>query len=111
MSIRNTQNKFCSGRLIGTDSTNNVFLPSFEKLCACYGINYLAVRSTNELDDLPGLDFESPTVVEVFSQPNEALLPAAGSKLDKESGKFYFAGLSNMTPTVSYASFDEYINK
>jgi acetolactate synthase I/II/III large subunit len=110
MSIRNTQNKFCSGRLIGTDSRNNVFLPSYEKLCSCYGINYLAVRSTQELDDLLDLDFASPTIVEVSSQPNEALLPAAGSKLDVETGNFHFAGLSNMTPVVNYLSFNDFVS-
>lgn len=109
MSIRNTQNKYCERRLIGTDASNGVFIPSFKKLCSAYEIDYMFASSREHLDACLALTIMRPTVVEVFAAADEELQPSAVSTFNTLTGKFSFEGLSNMKPEVHFLTFDEFL--
>lgn len=109
MSIRNTQNKYCSGRLIGTDASNGVFIPSFKKLCDAYNLDYMLAASKEQLGECLASGVHRPTLVEVMVAADEELLPSAVSTFNKLTGKFSFEGLSNMKPEVHFLDYDEFL--
>jgi len=109
MSIRNTQNRYCEGRLVGTDTSNGVFIPSYKKLCEAYSIKYIYVNNCVELRHHLQQEISKPTVIEVKVVEDEKLLPAAVSTLNEETGQFLFSGLSNMTPSVSYLNYEQFL--
>jgi len=109
MSIRNTQNKYCQGRLIGTDTSNGVFIPSFSKLCDAYELDYMLASSKEHLVACLSSGIQRPTLIEVMVVADEELRPSAVSTFNALTGKFSFEGLSNMKPEVHFLTYDEFL--
>lgn len=83
LSIRSTQNRFFEGRLLGTDKTCGVSFPSLEKIASAYGIEYVKINKTSELEKGIDLALKSNCAVicEVMCLPEQDLLTVSSMKL------------------------------
>lgn len=49
-SIRSTQERFCDGRLVGSDESSGVANPSYPELAQAYGLRYFQLVSNEQVD-------------------------------------------------------------
>lgn len=102
VSIRNTQNNFFKGLLVGTDPKSGVTMPSLEKIAQAYGIPYRAAK------DLPSLrrmvaetrDSKGPILCEVFTAPVQEVIPTVSS-FKRDDGTMESKPLHDMYPFMS----------
>ena len=80
--IRLTQNNFQEGRHIGTDKDNGVSFPDLKKLANAYGLKYLRIEDNDDLEAKMEMLFseKGPMICEVFSPPEQILIPRVASK-------------------------------
>lgn len=97
--IRNTQNNFFKGHLVGTSYDSGVFIPKTEKIAAAYEIPYI---STDKFVDLQmiiqqALDIPGPVICEIFTPPNQEIIPTVSS-IKLENGSMKSKPLHDMFP-------------
>ena len=86
LSIRASQDKFFEKRYIGTDKDSGISFPDTEKIAHAYGIKYMKINSTQEVD--AGIEkmlaFDGPIICEVMCIENQEIIPATSTykKLD-----------------------------
>ncbi len=102
VSIRNTQNAYFEGRFIGSGPESGVSCPDLSKIAYAYGIKYESIRNQNELDEKlkDVVDFEGPIICEVFTDPNQQIMPSVSSKV-LPSGRMVSMPLEDMWPFLS----------
>ena len=104
LSIKTTHNKFFSGRKLGTDSSNGVFIPSIRDLAALFGIVFHQVSTEQSLEAILGLDsivnLEKPTIIEIRTFINQLVEPVIISKLNNETGLMESGSLTDLDPPV-----------
>lgn len=80
--IRLTQQNFQEGRFIGCDDDSGVSFPDMEKIAWAYGIKFIRIANTNELDakleEL--LNYQGAVICEVLTPNNQLLIPRVASK-------------------------------
>lgn len=83
VSIRNTQNSFFNGNLVGASADSGVSLPPLDKVVASYGLPYLECASREDLDQVlaRALAMEGPVVVAIQAQPEQKIIPSVSSKV------------------------------
>lgn len=81
LSIRSTQARFFEKRFIGTDSSSGISFPSIGKLAEAYGIRYVRIDGSQEVESgiLKTLSFHEPVLCEVFCQRDQEIVPAVAS--------------------------------
>ena len=108
VSIRNTQNAYFEGRLIGSSPESGVSCPDLKKIAYAYGIKYEFIRNQDDLEkklkDIIGYD--GPIICEVFSDPNQQIMPSVSSKI-LPSGKMVSMPLEDMWPFLPRSEFEE----
>ncbi len=74
--IRERQEELFRKRTIGTDDSNGVFLPSFEKVADCFSFRYLLINSYGELKDKIKelLDSKEATICEIMCKDDQPFL-------------------------------------
>ncbi len=74
--IRERQKELFRKRTIGTDDSNGVSLPSFEKVAECFAFKYQLIKSYGELNDKLKelLDSKEPTICEVVCKDDQPFL-------------------------------------
>ncbi|MDR3255873.1 MAG: thiamine pyrophosphate-binding protein [Synergistaceae bacterium] len=67
-SIRAMQKEAYRGRTLGTDGTNGLGLPSFERIAAGFDLKYVRINDAGELDEKLGavFSFDGPVLCEVM---------------------------------------------
>lgn len=106
LSIRATQQKFFSGREIGTDPCSGVSFPSAEKIAKAYGITFFRVSKLKLLKDtLRKMMFvKGPVILEVMCPHNQEIIPTASS-MKKEDGQMVSKPLEDMYPFLDREEF------
>jgi acetolactate synthase I/II/III large subunit len=108
LSIRATQQKFFSGREIGTDPVSGVSFPSTEKIAIAYGIAFLKVSKIDllgaALDQL--MTACGPMILEVMCPENQEIIPSASSK-KLADGRMVSKPLEDMYPFLERDVFLE----
>lgn len=101
LSIRATQKRFFSGRLIGTDPSCGVSFPDLRKIAKAYGIRYYRISSSKSTGTRIKEIFSEKCAVlaEVICDPNQELAPILGSTQDS-SGKLIANPLEDMHPLL-----------
>lgn len=74
--IRTRQSELFRNRTIGTDESNGVTTPNYEKVSKAFGINYLKISSYEDLEKqlLYIFSLKTPIVIEVFTDPSQKYL-------------------------------------
>lgn len=98
MSIKQTQDKFFSGRRLAVNAETGVNFPNIEKIAYAFDIKYVRINNNAELDsNVPvALYSNEPIIIEVISQKTLDVLPAQAIKPDGTQG-----GLHDMAPFLS----------
>ena len=105
--IRRRQEELFRSRTIGTDSSNGVSLPSFEKLALAFGLPYLRVKKLEESTRLSLAHFLSepgPGICEIAGLENQDYIRQGSRMLS--SGAHVLRPIHDLAPFLS----EEYIN-
>ena len=96
------KNAYFEGRFIGSGPESGVSCPDLSKIAYAYGIKYESIRNQNELDEKlkDVVDFEGPIICEVFTDPNQQIMPSVSSKV-LPSGRMVSMPLEDMWPFLS----------
>jgi len=97
-SIRNTQNNYFKGELIGCDNSCGVTLPSIKKIASAYGLDYSKIENHN---DILGninmvLNEEGAIICEVMINPKQITQPRVRSSI--KDGVMVSDFMENMYP-------------
>lgn len=105
LSIKNTQDKFFSGRKIGTNAESGISLPSINKVASSYGISYICADSTN-LDEsiLTALNHNGPIICEVMCKIEQEINPTLTGKMN-DDGTITPKPLEDLYPFLSRDEF------
>lgn len=106
--IRHTQSNFMNGRLIGEGAETGVSFPDFREVAKLYGMGYLRIGSTEELD--AGVDAllaaEGPLICEVMTPSWQLLVPRVASK-QLEDGTMTSMPYDDMFPFLDRDEYEE----
>lgn len=107
-SIRNTQTAYFKGRLCGSDRSSGVTCPNLMKIAYAYGIPYVRItspdRMTKQLQSV--LARRGPVIIEVFTDPNQQILPNVSSKVLPD-GTMVSTPIEDMYPFLPRDVFEE----
>jgi acetolactate synthase-1/2/3 large subunit len=110
--IRNTQNNFQEGRLMGTDKDTGVSFPDLEKIAYAYDFKYSRISNTSKIE--AGLDelfnHHGPFICEVCSPPNQPLMPRVASKQLKD-GSMVSMPYDDMFPFLPREEYDSVLKR
>ncbi len=108
LSIRSTQSRFFEGRLIGTDSTSGVSFPSLERLAAAYGVPFIRINASSEVESgiRQVLQQAGPVLCEVMCLRDQEIVPAV-STAKLADGRLVSKPLEDMYPFLSRDEFNE----
>lgn len=108
LSIKNTQSKFYNGRIHGTNSSNGVALPeSYKSIVEGFHIPHTTIFNRKDLVNIVKSieNKKGPEVIEIFTDPNEEVLPAQGIKDGQQMP------LDNMNPYLTHEEYDMEVKK
>lgn len=105
--IRQTQQNFMDGRLIGEGVATGVSFPDMKKIACAYGIPFIRISKIKELDrKLKKLiTHKGAMICEVMTPPNQPLIPRVASK-KLDDGKMISMPYDDMFP---FLPRDEYL--
>jgi len=111
LSIRNTQNQFFNGNLVGTSQPSGVFIPSLEKLAETFEIPYIRCDNCDALDKAISdtLKIDGPVMIEVIGMDEQRIIPAVQS-IKLADGRMQSKPLHDMFPFLSNEEIEEQLN-
>lgn len=103
--VRHGQKAHFRGKSIGTDPSNGLDLPSYEKVANAFGVNYGRISSPDELDEVLQKVFEDdkPYICEVMCDPDQIVLHSGLVQYGKR--KFGFRPLEDQSPYLDRDTF------
>lgn len=101
VSMRNTQNEYCEGRLVGADSSSGVFIPKMELLAELFEIPFLRCSNAGNLDAVikDAMSIEGPVFCEVITAHNQKIIPTVAS-IKMPDGRMQSTQIHNMSPLL-----------
>ena len=109
-SIKTTQNTHFGGRLVASDPSSGLTLPSVELNAAAYKIPYVRIETQETLKrDLKTVLFtKGPVICELMVDPNHVTLPKA-SVFKKEDGSFSTRPMEDLFPFLDRDEFRQHL--
>ncbi|WP_031491055.1 thiamine pyrophosphate-binding protein [Succinivibrio dextrinosolvens] len=103
--VRHGQKAHFRGKSIGTDPSCGLDFPSYEKIAAAFGINYLKISKYSEIKAVLSEVFSDslPCVLEVMTDPNQYDLHNGLVMYDKR--KFGFRPIEDQSPYMDRELF------
>jgi len=107
-SIKTTQNTHFGGRLVASDPSSGLTLPSIELTASAYKIPFVRIENQNNLKQelKEVLDTTGPIICELMVDPNHITLPKA-SVYKKEDGSFATRPMEDLFPFLDRDEFQE----
>lgn len=80
--IRKRQKDLFRRRTIGTDPSNGVSCPDFEKVASCFNLGYVLIENTDELDDKLDavLKMDGPVLCEIMGKEDQDFIRSSHTK-------------------------------
>ena len=103
-SIRGTHKKFFEGRIIGTDESNGVFIPNYEKISNSFELPYIGIRELGGLKKILKNFEKGQLIIELFTTQDQQIEPIVVSRMD-DQGNFINTSLDDMFPYVEYEKY------
>lgn len=102
LSIRNTQENYFECRFAGCSPESGVSCPDLDRIADAYKIKYESISTPDELERKVKsvIDFKGPVICEVFTDPEQKIIPSVSSK-ELEDGSLVSAPLEDMWPFLS----------
>lgn len=109
VSIRNTQNNYFQGLLVGTDAESGLFLPQVEKVANAYEIPYFYAETQANLLKVikAALDAKGPVICEIRTAYKQEIIPSVSS-VRLENGKMLSKPLDEMYPFMDASQISKY---
>lgn len=103
--VRHGQKAHFRGKSIGTDPSNGLDLPSYEKVANAFGVNYGRISNPAELEEGLQKVFEDdkPYICEVMCDPDQIVLHSGLVQYGKR--KFGFRPLEDQSPFLDRETF------
>ena len=97
LSIKISQKTFFKGNYVASEKGSGVSFPNYEKVVKAYQLPYYSIKDNNSVQPTltEFLSQEGPSVLEVFTDPEEFHEPKVVASLDAE-GRFIPGDLSNI---------------
>ena len=103
VSIINSQNNLCGGRLLGVTEQTGLHLPCYYSVAKCFDIPYMSLRNNYEVDefltDVVNTPSNAPYMCELFGNPNHQSQPRTKT-VKNPDGSLTNMGMSNMWPFI-----------
>jgi len=108
--IRLSQKNFLDGRLIGEGKDSGGDFPSMEKVANLYGIKYMSITNTEELDSKIDelIAHKGAIICEIFTQKEQLLIPRVASK-KLPDGKMVSMAYDDMFPFLPEEEYNQNI--
>ena len=112
LAIKNTQNNYFKGALVGSGPTSGVSFPQFEAIAKAFSIPYVRLDDSGLTDRFITEALESPgsVICDISMDPNQPLIPKFSSEL-KPDGTFQPHALEDMYPYLPADELTENIHK
>lgn len=109
VSIRNTQNNYFNGFLVGTDPEHGVPMANLSKLCESMNMPYSRISGRAELHNSlsKSLNGTSPIVIEIMARPDQEVIPSVTSERT-DDGKMISKPIHDMYPFMSPDQLNKY---
>lgn len=109
--IRNTQNNFFKGHLVGTSSESGVFIPSLKKLADAFDLKYIKIDKKDDLQKgiQTVLNTEGPIFCEIVTPPVQEIIPTVSS-IKLEDGSMKSKPLHDMFPFMDSEKLNKIIS-
>jgi acetolactate synthase-1/2/3 large subunit len=106
VSIKQTQNSFFGGRLVGSDKNSGVSFPDFSKVARAYGLPVISISGSSNLSGKLAKVFSKkyPVIVHVKLKDNYIFSPKVSSE-KKSDGRIVSKPLEDMYPFLSRKEF------
>jgi acetolactate synthase-1/2/3 large subunit len=106
LSIRATQQNYCQGRFVGSNSTGGVSFPNLQKIAGAYGISYAKIERNEKLKEqiIQVLKLQGPVICEVMLNPDKYPLPKLAS-YKKADGSMESRPLEDLFPLLPREEF------
>lgn len=100
-SIKSSQDAYFDGRRLGTDPSNGLALPEFEKIAYGFGIKYFRIASNREIEDVLALVLseEGPVLIEILVDPDQITEPRTTTRVSAE-GNFETSPMQYLAPPI-----------
>ena len=110
VSIRNTQNNFFGGFLVGTDPASGVTIPSLSGLAQAFGLPYRRIETLDQLESTlrEVLQASGPMVCEVVTANVQEILPTVTS-VKRDDGTMESKPLHEMYPFLEQSQLDRWL--
>lgn len=112
VSIRNTQNNYFNGLLVGTDPEHGVPLPDLSLHCKSIGLEYVLIKNRNDLKQnfANSLKQKGPVLIEIIARPDQEVIPTVSSQ-KMPDGKMVSKPIHDMYPFMNPEKLKEYLIK
>ncbi len=106
LAIKNTQNSFFHGNLVGVDEKSGISFPSFEKVADAFGVGYVSIKNHDDIEVRvkEALDFDGPVICDIHMSPTQPLLPKVFSE-KLPDGRMVSKPLEDMFPFLDREEF------
>lgn len=102
--IRKRQKDLFRTRTIGTDMTNGVSCPDFQKVACAFGIQYQKIENSSQLSRLSNvLNAEEPVICEIFTTSDQTFIHSSFTRT--KEGKFVQRPLEDQSPFLDRELF------
>jgi len=107
-SIRTSQKNYFENRFLGESSISGVSFPDTKKIANAYGIKFVKISETEEMDTKIDeiLDFDGPVICEVIVSEDQEIIPTVSSMVNPD-GTMSSRPLEDMYP---FLDREEYKN-
>jgi len=108
VSIKHTQRRFFSGRLVGSGNQSGVSFPETRKIAHAYGMKYVRASNNKNLDRTLDkvFDYNGPVICEVKLLDNQKVIPANIAKI-RPDGTMVSKPLEDMYPFLDRDEFEK----
>lgn len=106
-SIKATQKSFFNGRLVGSDSTSNVYNPDMQLLAAAFFLNFSRIESQRDMQTSikSFIDTDGPGICEIKISPDQWISPKATS-FRNDKGQLESKPLDDMFPFLPFEEIE-----
>ena len=104
-SIRHLQNEAFRGRQIGCDSTSGISFTNFEKLAQAFGIDYVKIQGSDNLEEKLKVLFkdDKPLLCEVMCVEEQPFIGVSAAKNSRK--RFVNRPLEDQAPWLNREDF------
>jgi acetolactate synthase-1/2/3 large subunit len=101
-SIKSSQDSYFKGRRLGTDPSNGLAMPKFEKIAMGFGLDYFKIQSNSEIQAkiMDALRTDNPALIEILVESNQVTEPRTTTRV-LENGYFETAPMEYLKPMLS----------